>query len=609
MNILNFGITMTTNLKKGVLGAGLLLCLSAVANAQTSNTVVTFSVDMTVQTTNGTFVPGTDTAEAHGTFNGWGALILTNDPAAANPNIYSGTITNTTDPNDGVMQYKYVIDGSNWENPADNGKNRAAKLPSASGATLVLPTPYFSDAGNPVTNTIMFQVNMAQQINLNNFTVGSSTVYARGDFNGFDLSVPLTNDPSILATNEFGLVTSNVYVGATSISASPNAAETFKYYYDPGANWETPSSSNGNPDHDNNRFFVNAPQTLPLVDYSDAPYAPIATNNVTFQVDMSAQLLGGQFDPSQDTVEVRGSFNGWSGGINVCTNDPGAANTNLYSTDVTITDGVGVTEQYKFAFVGPNVSGGTQWENPAPPTVGGNRFFYQPNAAALVLPSVYFSDQPVNDLLPQDTMVTFMVDMNGAVGTDMHQFDPSSDTVYVNGQFANWYAWWDGVNPVPAPSQYQLFETPVGSGVYSNSVMMTKGTAVAFEYKYGIGEAGVPGPSDVEAGMGLNHYRVIRAIGTGTYAMPLDKWGQQYHEPLYGNLTIGDPSGGNVSVSWLGRPGMRLQTLTNLTGDTWQDHFDTDGTNWTTGSNSTNGFISTTSWPVDGSLFFRLIKP
>ena len=52
--------------------AGLLLCAAGLVNAQTSNSVVTFSVDLSAQVTAGTFVPGTDTVAARGTFNGYG---------------------------------------------------------------------------------------------------------------------------------------------------------------------------------------------------------------------------------------------------------------------------------------------------------------------------------------------------------------------------------------------------------------------------------------------------------------------------------------------------------------------------------------------------------
>jgi len=61
---------------------------------------------------------------------------------------------------------------------------------------------------------------MSQQIALNNFTNGGGQIVeVRGNFNGWGGgSNVLTLDQSILRTNQFGLVTSNVYTGVVSVS-------------------------------------------------------------------------------------------------------------------------------------------------------------------------------------------------------------------------------------------------------------------------------------------------------------------------------------------------------------------------------------------------------
>jgi hypothetical protein len=52
---------------------------------------------------------------------------------------------------------------------------------------------------------------------------------------------------------------------------------------------------------------------------------------------------------------------------------------------------------------------------------------------------------------------------------------------------------------------------------------------------------------------------------------------------------------GVVPVEWPGQPGLHLQTAT-------------DGTNWTSGVETTNGLMSVTHWPVSGTAtFFRLV--
>jgi len=74
-------------------------------------------------------------------------------------------------------------------------------------------------------------------------------------------------------------------------------------------------------------------------------------------------------------------------------------------------------------------------------------------------------------------------------------------------------------------------------------------------------------------------------------------------------LTAASALPGNVSVTWVGRPGIELQVNTNLSGSSWQTMTATDGTNWISGYSSTNGFTSQTNWPASsGQRFFRLIK-
>jgi len=219
--------------------------------------------------------------------------------------------------------------------------------------------------------------------------------------------------------------------------------------------------------------------------------------------------------------------------------------------------------------------------------------------------------------LTQPTPVRFSVDMNGAVGTDAHVFNPSADTVYINGQFANWYAWASGVNPASAPPGYQMVEVGT-STIYTNTLVIPAGTPVAFDYKYGMDPGAVNGgPADDEAASGANHYRVVRSTGFNPYVMPADTFtNHPYVEPFFSsvntggaNLTVGPAVAGKVPVTWLGRPGAHLQSKGSLSSGVWLDIPATDGTNWTAGSSTTNGFMSLTNWPSSGSTFFRLIKP
>jgi hypothetical protein len=566
-----------------LIGAGFLFAGAAKASA---NTLVNFQVDLSQAIASGIFDPSTQTIAAHGTFNNWAAFNLTNNPTGDNPAVYSGTFD--VPANGSVMMYKYTIEpGATYEAVyGAGGHNRLANLPATSGSTLTLPLVYWADTPPvPSDVNVTFQVNLAQQINVGAFNPSTSTVYARGIFNNWSTDLPLTNDPSILTTNQYGLVSSNVYVGTATISGSPGETAYYKFYIDTNDKWESPAPGVGDPsDANNNRFFNLAAgpnQTLPIIYFNDSPYSPVVNSDVTFQVDMTAQAMAGTFDPSQGAVvEVRGNFNGWGATPVFATNNPAAANTNLYSAVVRFSDGVGASQQYKFWATGtPN--GG--WET------GDNRTFQLANANAQTLPAVYFSGLAPGDVLAQDTTVTFRVDMTGAVGTDGHAFDPASDTVWLNGlQLVNgsptFVSDWASLGP-----EFMLTNNPVGSHIYSLDVLLPKGTTpLQIAYKYGINQA------DNEAPQGVNHVRYVRS--TGAYTMPLDTFGAMVVEPSFTNLTATASTPGHMLVSWLGRPGVHLQTRTDLSSGSWVDHPETDG-------------LSSTNWPTTGgSLFFRLVQ-
>ena len=441
---------------------------------------------------------------------------------------------------------------------------------------------------------VVFQVDMTQQITLGAFIPGTSIVYGRGSFEGWGTDFPLTNNPAGANTN--------LYTGTYNITDPASTVEQYKFFIDTGANWESPSSTGGQ-----NRQFTLAggPQTLPAVYFNDAaPILPV-TNDVTFHVDVSAQVLTGKFIPGTSIVYGRGSFEGWGTDFPL-TNNPAAANTNVYSGVYTIKDAPGATIQYKYY-----IDTGANWESPIS-TGGNNRSFnLLTNNGALVLPLVHFNDQSVSDLLPADTAVTFTVNMTNAIDTGSHVFDPAVDTVYLNGDFLNWWSW--GAFP---PGQYQMTNNPVGSELYTLTFTIPKGNSLSVVYKYSMNG------QDNEAGFAQNHGRFIRTTSGGGYVMPTDTFANQFVEPLYptrtssgtigtagfGNLKVGPASADHVMVSWSGLPNVHLQTASSINGS-WADHLETDGTNWTAGALSNLGFISQTNYPTSGSAYFRLSKP
>lgn len=580
--------------------------------AAQSSTFVTFSVDMSSNIVQGTFVPSSDTVSVHGTFNGWGAGV--NLAQEGDSTVYTNTVNDTSDANGNVMDYKFVdsdsaLPNSGYESLA-SGYNRSAKLPATAGSSLVLPTPFFGDAGALVTNEITFQVDMSEEVNLGSFNPASDTVQVNGLFNGWSgSSFLLTNDPAIIVTNEpSGILTTDVYVGTFGITNSPAGVEQFKYVID-GGNYESVSAANADP-NSGNRVFADVPQTLPVVFFSDSPLAP--TCLCQFSVDMTiVQLTDTNF--YAPSLTINGTMNGWGG--TTMTNDPNAANTNIYTSPY-LSLGVGSQAQYQFRYT--EGDGGSTIYDHANGAYGGqgNRILNVPNLTTTNILAT-FNDARFSDYILKPTPVLFSVNMANAVGTDGHAFNPATDNVYINGAFAGWYAWAGGVNPAVAPPGYEMFESN-NSTIYTNTVVIPAGTTVDCVYKYGMDPNGYNGgPLDDEAPSGDNHARVIRSFVLSPYPMATDTFGDQYNEPYFspidtagGNLTVGRVSNGVAPVQWLGSPGTRLAWRTNVSFGTWQQIAGTDGTNWQIGYSSTNGFVSVTNWPATGSpVFFQLEKP
>jgi len=632
--------------------AGLMLCAAGMMTVQAQTTLI-FSVDMATNLANGSFNPpppagtGTGTIDVRGAFNGWAPLLLAQQGTST---VWTNSAVDSA--NGVTCDYKFYLNG-NGETTACQD-NRTVMLPAAPGATVALPTHFFNDIGPGITINVKFQVDMSEQILLGNFKPQSGDkVVIAGAFNGWNnnpgVQFTLTNDPTILVTNKNftpQLVLSNVYTvtapitqGSSSLLSgmlpATNASQDFLYVIMPEGNWGNGNGAIEN-DNGNNWFTETGDQTLPLVNFADQPYS-IA--HLTFNLDMSGVAkYDTNFIPG--SVTAWGTFNGWSGGVPL-TNSLVAPNTNLYSATVIVGEGVAYTVQFRYtnAFSGAwvydyGLDGG-------PNSANNNNYRHNFNFPVTGAPlytnlNYYFNDLAPDDYLPQDTAVQFSVDMTGAVATNGVAFVPGTDGLYINGMFAGcppsqptlagtaqlWYDWTSGVNPVAAPAGYQMMRVGA-TEIYTNTIIIPKGTPVALSYQYGIDVGGANGgPVENEAPPQSVHYRGVRSTHFNPYVMPTDTFSATpYVEPFFstgnigangslagGNLTVGTPVAGKVPVAWLGRPGANLQSASSLSG-LWQNIPATDGTNWTVGSSSTNGFVSVTNWPSSGNTFFRLVKP
>ncbi len=174
--------------------------------------------------------------------------------------------------------------------------------------------------------------------------------------------------------------------------------------------------------------------------------------NITFNVDMKYQLLAENFDPAADVVEIRGSFNAWSGGATMTDADGDS----VYTLQVQAP--ANETAYYKFVYVIEDV---VTWES-------------DPNRELVV------ADQDiVVDAVPFDGMmgsgepatVEFSVDMTVIAANG---FLPGTDKVYIAGSFTDW-----------ATSAIELTDTD-GDTVYTlTHTSSVGGDMLYFKFIYG----------------------------------------------------------------------------------------------------------------------------
>jgi len=589
---------MKQKLSKGAVSR--LLCIGALAASTTlafADTQITFSIDMTSRI-GVDFNPATDKVAARGTFNGYGEFDLVQSNSS---NIYTNTFDDVLDTNGAQMQYKYWTTVGSWEsgNKA-NGSNRRELLPVL-GGSLVLPVQSYIDSGPASAHNVTFQVDMSEQSELGTFNP-SLGVVVTGSFNGWpNTGVTMVQDSS----------NTNIWKVTAPVNDAEGAFENYKFLAPPLTGWEGAYPAGDlNVDGDSgNRFFDNVDQTLPVAFFNDIPFSAFTvTNNVKFVTDMSVQVAGGAFTNGFSQVEIHGDFNNWASGV-VLTNDS-VIGPNAYSTILTYVTAPGANANYKYV-----MQPGTVWEtlpntDPAHNIAGGNRTFGIPHTSGsfTIGPDLFalMDSNSLPDFNSTPTLVTFSVNMSNIVVTNtsfdpaqVYPFDPSHQ-VFINGMAngnANSFWTWGIGNG----GGYQMNQ--VGNSlIYSIAVLVNRGQPLNLTYKYSVDEA------DDEAGFGDNHIRYIRSLGS--YTMPLDVFGSQgqsaQSEINFGNLTA-TKSGKNLSFTWLGRPGVHLQTATTLNGKaSWTPDLTTDGTNLIVAP----GGMASTNIPIGaGNKFFELVGP
>jgi len=320
--------------------------------------------------------------------------------------------------------------------------NYTSQAPTISSYTL-------SNSALNTTQEITFSVDMTAQIAIGAFDPAVDTISADWG-EEFLLFVDL-QDPDL----------DGIYTGTASVTAPSGTPVPYRFMIVPDD-----SSLPLDPEIVTRSFIMpTAALTLPTVFFDNAQ----GYRNVTFSVDMSVQEAAGLFNPATQTVEVRGSFNNFAGGLVLAAEGSG-----IYSTTLTIGGAPDQLVEYKFYAEGPGSLG---YETNPNRTF--NLAFNEGDAPnpPLVLPTAFFSNQEV---VPQNRPVTFLVDMT--VLEAAGGFTPGVDSIKVVGSFNNWDT---------SGTAYQLAD-PEEDGTYTGTFTIVGEADTSITYKFFNTRTGAP---------------------------------------------------------------------------------------------------------------------
>ncbi|RLD15942.1 hypothetical protein DRI50_03050 [candidate division KSB1 bacterium] len=483
---------------------------------------VMLNVNMTRWAQKGAFDPDKDTVRVTGNITDpqW-------DPANApimEDNDGNLVYTTTLQVEPGSYEYKYLL-GSAWGR--DELQGQPNRQITVTADTALFPV-YFDNepyvVNPPVsTDSVMLTLNVNMRVKTleGDFNPASDFVVAAGSFQGWNAGAAphMTDDDG-----------DSIYTGTYKVPT--NATYEYKFVIN-GTSWET---------RDDRHVVVDdSDVTVPPVYFDDDSVVTIKANgHVKFTVNMDVLTEVGLFNPTVDSVHVRGSFNGWN------SDDPARSHMNQNLTNplnwflnVPFTDfGIGDPLYYKFWVYkqDPVVNGVTWadgWERPTI-TGGGNRAANFEGTDNQEIEPDYYDHIKPDQVVPQGTglKVTFNVDMKPAADPNLQAipFTAGEDTVYwicEEPAFVVTQGWEDSDN-----MRVLKLTDPDGDMVYSGTLEVKEPAWNAFVYRYAFISKSDGGTWQLEpAGFGNFNYRVrfvgqdaARSFPYKDWNMPLDTW-------------------------------------------------------------------------------------
>ncbi|MDP6684603.1 MAG: T9SS type A sorting domain-containing protein [Candidatus Marinimicrobia bacterium] len=451
-------------------------------------TSVTFQVDMSNETVDSTGV------HIAGSMQGW-------DPALSEltdtdgDGVYEITFDDLTA---GDEHYYTFLNGNSWGGQEDNtGLGDCGVDNGFGGYNRVHVVGETDETVGPVCFSSCLacgQVNITFQVDMTNEEVSLEGVHIAGSMQGWD--------PAATALSAVG---DSVYAVTLAVASG----ETVFYKFINGNAWGSDEGVPSDCATDGNRTFTpgDFDETLDAVCFGSCEGCTppnVVEATVTFQADMS-NMVG--FDPALDTLEVRGSFNGWGGGDAL---SPDLVDPNLYVLSVTFSENVGNEVAWKFKANPDEDWNNTGWET------GDNRIFSW-TGEDMTLDPAQPNILPTGEDLQNDVTISFEVEwIDGTLNANTGEpFVQKPDTMVFNGSYLNgWYTWGDCMGSdceTPASPDMPRLTDDDGDDVFTGTLSLPAGHSNLFMAKFGAWYPGIevdaPGSNgavDNEAGFGTD---------------------------------------------------------------------------------------------------------
>ena len=247
--------------------------------------VVHFTVDLTDKFNNGTFDPAVDGVNIAGSFNGWDGAGFELSPTPGNDLVWEIYVDQDALFTLGeTIEFKFRIN-QNWEN-AEGISNRTHEIVEGLQDYWAYWDDYNYNQG------VTFEVNMNAMIDAGSFDPATQYIDMPGDFNGWSGGAgwTLTDD------DEDGKWT-------LTVADSFDVGQVLEFKFRIDGDWEFAEFPGGS----NRIYIVQEGANYYAVWWND--YDPnFEGANVTFQVNMNAQIDAENFDAAENNVYITGVF-------------------------------------------------------------------------------------------------------------------------------------------------------------------------------------------------------------------------------------------------------------------------------------------------------------